>query len=140
VYLSFFEPNGKKTRPSHVILEQQSRRWRRNGHNSTGPLLILSTLLKLGKQHVWMQSRLRGHEGHSLYCGLWPIKCYQGSETNKSNCENWKKLAFDEFREDSLSTFIRSATTACSDLKFESDFLQTLRLLQSWLDATRNRS
>jgi hypothetical protein len=22
-----------------------------------------------------------------LYCGVWPIKCRQGSETNKSNCQ-----------------------------------------------------
>jgi hypothetical protein len=27
--------------------------------------------------------------------GVWPIKCRQGSKTNKSSCEFWKKLTFD---------------------------------------------
>jgi hypothetical protein len=29
------------------------------------------------------------------YCGVWPIKCRQGSKTNKSNSQFWKKLKFD---------------------------------------------
>jgi hypothetical protein len=29
------------------------------------------------------------------YCGAWPIKCRQGSKTNKSKCRFWKKLIFD---------------------------------------------
>jgi hypothetical protein len=28
-------------------------------------------------------------------CGVWPIKCRQGSKRNKSNCQFWKKLTFD---------------------------------------------
>jgi hypothetical protein len=31
----------------------------------------------------------------SQYCGVWPIKCRQGSKTNKSNYQFWKKLTFD---------------------------------------------
>jgi hypothetical protein len=29
------------------------------------------------------------------YFGVWPIKCRQGSKTNKSNCSLWMKLTFD---------------------------------------------
>jgi hypothetical protein len=29
------------------------------------------------------------------YCGVWPIKCRQGSKTNKSNFRFWKKLTLD---------------------------------------------
>jgi hypothetical protein len=29
------------------------------------------------------------------YSGVWPIKCRQGSKTNKSDCQFWKKLTFD---------------------------------------------
>jgi hypothetical protein len=31
----------------------------------------------------------------AAYCGVWPIKCRQGSKTNKSTCQFWKKLIFD---------------------------------------------
>jgi hypothetical protein len=36
-------------------------------------------------------------ETHVLagYCGVWLIKCRQGSKTNKSKCRFWKKLTFD---------------------------------------------
>jgi hypothetical protein len=30
-----------------------------------------------------------------LYCGIWPIKCHQGSKTNKSKFRVWKQLTFD---------------------------------------------
>jgi hypothetical protein len=29
------------------------------------------------------------------YCGVWPIKCRQGSKTNKLNCQFWMKSTYD---------------------------------------------
>ena len=38
---------------------------------------------------------LRNHVQNIYCCAVWPIKCRQGSKTNKSNCQFWKKLTFD---------------------------------------------
>ena len=45
------------------------------------------------------------------YCGLWTIKCRQGSGKNKSNCSFLEKLTFGWFRRESLPTFNRPDTT-----------------------------
>jgi hypothetical protein len=42
-------------------------------------------------------------------CGVWQIKCHQGSKTNKSNCQFCKKLTFDSFRRDPILMIMKLA-------------------------------
>jgi hypothetical protein len=43
----------------------------------------------------FVSSRSIACDSGRVYCGVWPIKCRQGSKTDKSNCQVLKKSTYD---------------------------------------------
>ena len=70
------------------------------------PLLTDAAFITQSLKHL-----VSGQPPSRVYCGLCPINWNQGPETNRSHCEDWKKLTFDWLGEYSLSTFICLDTT-----------------------------
>jgi len=65
------------------------------------PLLCLCWIIDTEVQFFWTQVRYipwpSPGSGLHLYpcCPVWPIKCRQGSKTDKSNCQFWENPRYD---------------------------------------------
>jgi hypothetical protein len=55
----------------------------------------IGTALYSGILAALQHSEFKIRDQILLWYGVWPIKCCQGSKTNKSNCRFWKKSIYD---------------------------------------------
>jgi hypothetical protein len=96
----------QQRRTHNTLLFQKLLNLRENG---TSPFTLVLDNLEQGGGPVIREFARRGKvrassfvssrsiacDSGRVYCGVWPIKCRQGSKTDKSNCQVLKKSTYD---------------------------------------------